>query len=158
MGDTMGEQGYNKGVNAVFRNTALDGDIINSYTGVSPVNVTFENASITGAITTGTTEQPLGPKGEKLSLQTSELYYLIGQTINTYCARFEDPFGVSVTLDEASAWVVDQTSYLTHLSIAETGSVSTPAGHKVTMTVNGKATPLDAGTYDGDIVLTVAEM
>jgi len=158
MGDTMGEQGYNKDVNAIIRNTALDGDIINSYTAVSPVNVTFENASITGAITTATTEQPTGPDGETLSMQTPELYYLIGQTINTYCARFEDPFGVSVTLDESSAWVVDQTSYLTHLSIAETGSVSAPAGYQVTMTVNGEATPLDAGTYDGDIVLTVVKM
>jgi len=158
MGDTMGEQGYSKDVNAVFKNTVLQGDIINSYTAVSPVNVTFENATITGAITTGTVEQPLGPNGEELSLQTPELYYLIGQTKNTYCARFEDPFGVSVFLDENSSWVVDKTSYLTHLSVAKNGSVSAPNGYRVTMTVNGAETHINAGTYDGNIVLTVSRM
>ena len=41
-------------------------------------------------------------------MQTPELYYLIGQTINTYCAMFDDPYGVSVSLDAKSTWVVDE--------------------------------------------------
>ncbi len=157
-GDSMGAKGYSKDVNAVFKNTILEGDIINSYTTVSPVNVTFENATITGAITTGTVQQPLGPNGEKLTLQTPELYYLIGRTKNTYCARFEDPYGVSVTLDKKSSWVVTKTSYLTHLSVGSNESVSAPTGYEVTMTVNGVVTLINAGTYDGKIVLKVTKM
>jgi hypothetical protein len=158
MGDTMGAKGYSKDVNAVFKNTVLEGDIINTYTAVSPVNVTFENATITGAITTGIVEQPLGPNGEELTLETPELYYLIGQTKNTYCARFQDPHGVSVSLDETSSWIVDKTSYLTHLSIARNRSVTAPYGYRVTMTVNGDSVHLNEGTYDGEIVLTVSKL
>jgi len=154
----MGVLGHGRDVNALFKNTVLQGDIINSYTAVRPVNVTFENATITGAITTGTSEQPPGPNGGKLSSETPELYYLIGQTRNTYCARFEDPYGLSVSLDEKSSWIVDNTSYLTHLNIAKNRSVTAPYGYRVTMTVNGSATHLNAGTYDGDIVLTVAKL
>jgi hypothetical protein len=121
------------------------------------VNVTFENASITGAITTGTTSQPLGPKGEKLSLSTPDLYYLIGQTINTYCARFEDPFGVSVSLDGKSSWTVSKTSWLTSLNIANGAKVTAPKGYRATMTVDGVEEPISAGTYKGKIVITVTK-
>jgi hypothetical protein len=158
MGDSMGAKGYSKDVNATFKNMTLNGDIINSYTTVSPVNVKFENAAITGAITTGTAKQPLGPKGEKLSLKTPDLYYLIGQTINTYEARFQDPFGVSVSLDAKSVWTVSKTSWLTSLSIANGAKVAAPAGYKVTMTVDGVKKEIGAGSYKGKIVMTVEKI
>jgi hypothetical protein len=158
MGDSMGAKGYSKDVNATFNNVTLNGDIINSYTAVSPVNVKFENASITGAITTGTARQPLGPKGEKLSLKTPELYYLIGQTINTYEARFQDPFGVSVSLDAKSTWTVGKTSWLTNLAIANGAKVVAPAGYKLTMTVDGVKKEISAGSYKGKIVMTVEKI
>jgi hypothetical protein len=156
-GDSMGAKGFSKDVNATFKNMTLKGDIINSYTASSPVNVVFESANITGAITTGTVQQPLGPNGEKLSMQTPELYYLIGQTINTYCAMPEDPYGVSVSLDAKSAWVVDKTSYLTVLTIADGAAVRAPEGYSVTMTVNSVKKPIIAGSYKGNIVLTVTK-
>jgi hypothetical protein len=158
MGDSMGAKGFSKDVNATFKNVALNGDIINSYTAVSPVNVKFENASITGAITTGTAKQPLGPKGEKLSLKTPELYYLIGQTMNTYEAKFQDPFGVSVSLDAKSTWTVGKTSWLTSLSIADGAKVIAPTGYKLTMTVDGVKKGISAGSYKGRIVMTVEKI
>jgi len=157
-GEGTGARGSGRDVNAVFKNTFLEGDIINSDTGVSPVNVVFENVTLTGAITTGTATQPPGPNGEELSPETPELYYLIGRTDSTYCARFEDPYGVSVTLDEKSSWVVDKTSYLTRLSIAKNRSVTAPYGYRLTMTVNGAVTHPNAGTYEGDIVLKVTKL
>jgi hypothetical protein len=158
MGDSMGAKGYSKDVNATFKNVTLNGDIINSDTTVSPVNVKFENAGITGAITTGTTKQPLGPKGEKLSLKTPELYYLIGQTINTYEARFQDTFGVSVSLDAKSVWTVSKTSWITSLNIANGAKVAAPAGYKVTMTVDGVKKEINAGSYKGKIVMAVEKI
>ena len=154
-GDSMGAKGFSKDVNATFKNMALKGDIINSYTDTSPVNVTFENATITGAITTGTVQQPLGPNGEDLSMQTPELYYLIGQTINTYCPMFDAPYGVSVSLDAKSAWTVDKTSYLTILTIAEGAVVKAPEGYNLTMMVDGVKKKIGPGTYKGNIILTV---
>jgi hypothetical protein len=140
-GDPMHEPGGENGgsVNAVFRNTVLTGDIINSRTDAGPMNVIFENATITGAITTA-------------AMEPSE------QSKSGYDARFEDPWGVSVSLDETSSWIVDKTSYLTRLDIAKNRSVTAPYGYRVTMTVNGKAAHLNAGRYDGEIVLTVSRL
>jgi hypothetical protein len=137
MHEPGGENGGS--VNAVFRNTVLTGDIINSRTDAGPMNVIFENATITGAITTA-------------AMEPSE------QSKSGYDARFEDPWGVSVSLDETSSWIVDKTSYLTRLDIAKNRSVTAPYGYRVTMTVNGKAAHLNAGRYDGEIVLTVSRL
>jgi len=137
MGDTMGAKGFSKDVNATFSNVTLTGDIINSDT-------------------VGTVKQPLGPNGEKLTLQTPELYYLIGQTINTYCAT-NDPFGVTVELDGKSTWIVGKTSYLTNLSIAEGAVVKAPEGYTLTMTIGGAKKAIAPGVYKGKIVLAVAK-
>jgi len=152
----MGAKGFSKDVNATFSNVTLTGDIINNDTVSSPVKAVFQNASITGAITTGTVKQPLGPNGETLTLQTPELYYLIGQTINTYCAT-NDPFGVTVELDGTSTWIVDKTSYLTNLNIAEGAVVKAPEGYTLTMTIGGAKKAIAPGVYKGKIVLAVAK-
>jgi hypothetical protein len=158
MTDGLDDHDNGRDVNAVFKNTVFQGDIINSNVAGSPMDVTFENATITGAITTGITEQPPGPDGENLSRETPELYYLIGQTRNTYCPRFEQPHGIRVSLDERSAWIVNKTSYLNRLRIAKNRSVTAPYGYRVTMTVDGNVTHLNAGTYEGEIVLTVSRL
>jgi hypothetical protein len=58
--------------------------------------------------------------------------------------------------DENSRWVVDETCYLTSLTLAEGSSVTGPDGAGVTVTVDGVPTPLRTGDYKGTIVLTVA--
>jgi hypothetical protein len=144
-------------INATFRNVTLKGDIINGDTANCPVNVTFEKANITGAITTATVTNALGPNGEEITMNTPHLYKLIGEVKNAYCAT-DAKNGIKVSLDGNSKWVVDKTSYLTGLTIAEDGIITAPNGFNVTMTVDGVKTPIKAETYKGKIVLMVTKI
>jgi NADPH-dependent curcumin reductase CurA len=63
--------------------------------------------------------------------------------------------GVVVTLDGASKWEVTGTSYVTSLTLAEGADLVGAEGKTLTMTVDGVATPVAAGTYTGVIELTV---
>lgn len=155
-GGAGGGSAAGKDINAAFSNMTLTGDIINANTASSALTVTFKNATVTGAITTAKATHTLGPKGEAVDMKHPELYYLIGDVKNTYCAT-DDKKGVTVSLDGKSVWSVDKTSYLTELTIAADGSITSPKGSKVTMTVDGVAKEIKAGTYKGKIVLTVAK-
>lgn len=135
-------------VSATFRNVTLKGDMASSMTGESDVIITFENSTITGAITTSTAT----PVGEP----SYEKYYLIGEVTDTYCAT-DDKYGIKASLDNKSTWVVDETSYLTGLTVAEGASVTAPEGYSVTMTVDGVKRPIKAGEYEGKIILTVVK-
>jgi hypothetical protein len=144
----------NKNVNAIFSNMTLKGDIVNGNTAAGAVNVSFKKATITGAITTAKIQNALGPSGEKITMQTPQFYRLIGEVTNTYCAT-SDKFGVAVSVDENSKWIVDKTSYLTSLTISKGAIISAPPGNSVSMTVDGLGKEIKAGTYNGKIVLTV---
>jgi hypothetical protein len=61
------------------------------------------------------------------------------------------------TVDAGTTWTVDQTTQLSNLTIGEKAKLSAPLGHSLTMTVNGVETAMKAGTYSGNIVLTVAD-
>ncbi len=148
------EQG--KDVNAVFSNTTLTGDIVNGNTEAGAVSVTLKNATLAGAVTTAAVELAKGPNGEEITMQTPNLYPLIGEVKNTYGAT-GSAYGVAVSLDKKSRWVVGKTSYITKLTIAQKGTVVAPEGHRLVMTVDGKETPISVGTYSGRIVLEVAE-
>ena len=64
--------------------------------------------------------------------------------------------GVIVTLTSGSKWTVTGTSYLTRLVIEKGSSVAAPSGRKLTMADDGNPiTNITAGTYTGNIVLTV---
>lgn len=63
--------------------------------------------------------------------------------------------GVCVSLDKDSAWTVTGASYITALTLAEGAAVSAPAGKRLSVTVDGKAVELKAGSYAGKIELTV---
>ena len=144
-------------VSATFKNMTLNGDIINSMTSVSDVVVSFEKATITGAVTTATAEHAVGRNGEKLIMQDKpDLVYLIGAEKDTYCATNEK-YGMKVSLDGNSTWVVDKTSYLTSLTIAKGANITAPKGYSVTMTVDGAKKSIGAGDYKGKIVLTVTK-
>ncbi len=56
-----------------------------------------------------------------------------------------------------SVWQVDHTTRLTKLTIGDGAEVSAPAGHSLTLTVNGIGTAIAPGTYSGDVVLTVTK-
>jgi len=154
---TGGGRGFSRDVQATFSNMSLNGDIINGFTKSGNVIVTFRNATITGAITTSTVNHVLSAKGEMVGKDTPELYYLIGQVNNTYCAKPEDPYGISVLLDQDSKWVVNKTCYLTALNVTQGASITAPEGYSVTMTVDGVKTAIGARNYGGQIVLTVTK-
>ena len=149
-----GTEGNTRDVNATFSNMTLNGDIVNGFTASGSVNVHFKKATITGSITTATAEHIL-MNGEEITMETPEFYYLIGEVNNIFCARPEDPHGVSVSLDANSKWVVDRTSYITSLTIDRGAIVTARDGYSITMTVNGVKKPIGAGTYEGQIVLMV---
>ncbi len=62
-------------------------------------------------------------------------------------ASYAAPHGVALTLENGSNWVVTGESTLMSLTVDESSAV---AG---SMTVNGVATPITAGTYTGEIVI-----
>jgi hypothetical protein len=68
---------------------------------------------------------------------------------------YKTAHGVSLTLDSGSSWNVTGESTLTALTIGNGSAIKAPAGKKLTMTVNGVATPVAAGAYKGKIVITV---
>jgi hypothetical protein len=145
-------------VTAIFKNMTMSGDIVNSMTSESDVVASFEKASITGAITTATAVHATGKKGEKLVMQDKpDLYYLIGEIIETY-AQTNDKYGVKVSLDGGSTWVVSKTSYLTGLTIANGATVAAPKGYKLSMTIDGAAKEIKAGDYKGKITMTLTKM
>jgi hypothetical protein len=146
----------NSDVNVTFANMALMGDIINGNTASGAVNVSFKKASITGAITTAIVKHALGPNGEEITMQTPELYKLIGEVTNTYCPT-NDKYGVTVSLDSGSKWIVDKTSYLNSLTIAKDAIIIAPEGYNVSMTINGVKKAISAGSYNGKIVLTATK-
>lgn len=70
----------------------------------------------------------------------------------TGCVLYADDTGsCSLTFDKDSVWVVTETTRLTSLTV-EAG-----ADIRATMTVNGVETPVAAGTYEGEIILTPSE-
>ena len=147
-GGMPGMPGGSSNTTATFKNVTLNGDIVTSMTGQSDVVVNFEKATITGAITTATAVPVGTPSYEK--------YYLIGEVKQTYCAT-DDKYGIKVSLDGNSSWVVDKTSYLTGLTVARGGAITAPKGYSVTMTVDGVKKTIGAGEYKGKIVLTVTK-
>jgi hypothetical protein len=154
-GGMPGGAGGATAVTATFKNMTMNGDIVNSMTSESDVVVNFESATITGAITTAIGTHAEGKNGEKLVMQDkTELYYLIGEETDSYCDTGEK-YGVIANFDAGSKWVVDETSYLTSLNLAEGAAVTAPEGKTVIMTVNGAAKAIKAGKYKGKIVLTV---
>ncbi len=154
---TGGGRGFSRDVQATFSNMTMNGDIINGFTRSGNVIVTFKNATITGAITTSTVKHVVGPNGEEVTSKTPELYYLIGQVTNVYGAKPEDPYGITVLLDQDSKWIVNKTCYLTSLNVTQGATITAPEGYSVTMTVDGVKTAIGARNYGGQIVLTVTK-
>jgi hypothetical protein len=141
-------------ITVLLRNTTLKGDIVNAMTPKGNEIVSIENTTITGAITTATSEPQADIDGVEVSKET---YYYIGKVKNTYCAT-PDEYGLEVSLDKNSHWIVNNTSYLTSLTIAEGCKITSPEGFKVSMTVDGAAKEIKAGAYKGNIILSVLEL
>jgi hypothetical protein len=109
--------------------------------------LTFNSANITGVISASTA------KHAKDTI-TAVDYKVLGEVTNTPSAVVNNGVIVSMT---GSTWTVTGASYLSSLTIGEGSSVTAPEGKSVTMTVNGAVKPIKAGSYKGNIVLTVTK-
>lgn len=139
--------GTDSTVRVRFKNVALHGDIINSRTSQGGLSVTFDHATIAGAISTATAAPA---KGEK---PTAKKYYLIGDVKNTLTGT--GGYGLDLSLGEGSTWTVTRTSYLSGLVLSRTAAIKAPNGKAVSMVVNGAARPILPGTYKGNVELQV---
>ena len=139
-------------VKAKFSNMDVNGDIYNSrFTAGQNLAVTFEAANVTGVISAGFQSHRDAEPGTSI---TREEYNKIGHVVVTPAEAACN--GVIVSLDGTSVWNVTGTSYLTSLTLAEGAKLQGADGKKVTMTVDGVETPIAAGTYTGNVVITVA--
>jgi hypothetical protein len=146
------------GPKVIFKNVTLKGDIITSMTTEGDVDVAFEKAAITGAITTTIAEHAKGPNGEELEQRDdSGLYKIIGEVKDNYSAT-NDKYGMKASFDKDSKWVVAKTSYLTGLTITGGAGITAPDGYSLKMTVNGVNKEIKAGKYSGKIVLAVTKL
>jgi hypothetical protein len=62
---------------------------------------------------------------------------------------------LAVTLQNGSTWIITEDSTLTSLTISDDSTVSAPDGKTLVMTIDGKETPIQSGTYTGTIVISV---
>lgn len=144
---------------AKFSNIELNGNFYNSTRGGIVKNIfgmpenasknlclKFDNSKITGVISSTTA------KHAKDTIDARD-YKELGEVTNTPSAAVNN--GVIVFLTNGSTWVVNGKCYLTSLTIENGSKVIAPEGYKVTMTVNGVQTDITAGTYTGEIELTV---
>ncbi|OFW61866.1 MAG: hypothetical protein A2133_02635 [Actinobacteria bacterium RBG_16_64_13] len=145
------QSGGDTNIDANFSNMSMKGDIVNTMTAKGNVNVALSNATIAGAITTGTQEL-LGTYPRSIDARQD-----IGMVKATYAAT-TDPYGVKVTLNAGGKWVVTKTSYLTSLTFTKSGQITAPAGYKLSLTVNGKPKLLKPGTYTGALMIKVSPL
>ncbi len=138
-------------VTAAFRHVALRGDIINSRTSQGDMIVTLDAAQLRGAISTATA---VAASGQAPNAAT---YRAIGDVINTLGAT-NDAHGLQVKLLNHSQWTVTKTSYLTELTLAPGTHLHTEKGERLTLLVDGVATPAHAGHFSGHVELRVAAM
>jgi hypothetical protein len=146
-----------KTATSVFKNLKVKGDIFNSvWEAYQAIDVTFENASITGIISSSFANH-VDAKGQALAGgtvikadTTLDCHLGMGRLKNTAAPTVNNP--VYLALTRGSTWTATGTSYISKLVIDESSSIKAAQGN-VTMTVNGVATPIKAGAYEGKIVI-----
>lgn len=137
----------NPAVVATFSNVDLEGDFWNGRMAQGGMELTFENARVSGRIFTSTT----APASGKAPVRAT--YREIGDVTNT-AVPASKPNAMVVRLGEATRWTVTGTSYLSSLTIAPGASIEGSAG-AVALTVNGRQRPIRPGTYTGRVMLSV---
>lgn len=147
-GGHPGDKPMSPDIAATFRNTVLTGDFWNGRTAQGGMTLRFENAAVTGRISTSTTAPASGQEPVR------DTYREIGNVANTATPATGKAKGLAVSLDGKSHWTVTGTSYLTRLELAP-GARLDAGARKLTVTVNGKAVPVKPGVLKGAIALGV---
>lgn len=143
---------------ATFKNLEVTGNIYNAvWEAYQAVDVTFDNAAITGVISSAVANHldadgNIMPGGTVVKADSSLDGHLgFGHLKNTATPTVNNP--VYLTLTHGATWTVSGKSYLSKLVIDESSAIVAGEG-SVTMTVNGVKTPIEAGSYEGRIVLS----
>jgi hypothetical protein len=142
---------------ALFKNLKVKADIYNAvWEAYQAIDVTFENASITGVISSSFANH-VDAEGQALvggtvikADSTLDCHLGMGRLKNTAAPTVNNP--VYLTLAKGSTWTAPGASYISRLVIDESSSIKAADG-AVTMTVNGIETPIKAGAYEGKIVI-----
>lgn len=141
---------------AIFRNLTVEGDVFNAvWQAYQAVDVTFDNAEITGVISSAWANhvdadgQPL-PGGTVIEADsTLDCHLGIGRVRNTAAATVNNP--VYLTLENGAAWNVTGVSYLARLNVTADSVIDG------VVTVNGATVDVSAGgSWEGDIVVSPA--
>lgn len=116
----------------------------------STMNVTLSGASLEGAISSA--ELTLAIEDGNISLDNILDVGVVTETVLTHNAFAR----LNVSLENGGTWTVTETSYLMGLDIGDGCAVEAQPGMLLKMTVDGAETPIEAGSYTGEIVLSVA--
>jgi hypothetical protein len=111
-----------------------------------------QDAELTGVIS-ATSIIHVDEKGNQNTHFTKAEYYYLGHVANK--VYYNDGNDIDVTLADDAVWTVTGKSIITGLTLGQKAKIKAPKGAKVTMTVDGKETPIKAGAYEGKIVLSV---
>ena len=113
-----------------------------------PINLvlSFRNVRYTGALSATRAKH-------RVSTITAENNQELGMVTHSLCPAVNN--GVIASFDGKSFWTVTQTCYLTALELADGATVTAASGKKLTMTVDGAETPVQPGSYRGNIVMIV---
>jgi hypothetical protein len=106
----------------------------------------FENATINGVITASVARHA------KDTITAAD-WKLVSEVTNTPAAAVNN--GVIVSL-KGSTWTVTGVSHLTSLTVDEASTIAAADGQELSMTVDGVATPIEAGSFTGAIVLNIS--
>jgi len=142
---------FSPDVEAILRATTLYGNVYHAMPKVGAMRLSLQGARLTGVISTSTAAPASG------KAPTKETWREIGEVGNTP-VPFTGAKGLSLQIDGASTWTVTGTSYLNAMTLAPGAQVVTPAGEPATLLVNGKATALKPGTYQGALVVSVGSV
>ena len=112
--------------------------------------LTFDNASITGVISSSESHHT------KPEMDMLKDYKLFGVVTNTAHEPINN--GVIVSLTNGSTWTVTGTSYLTSLTIDNGSTITAAKGYQATMTVDGMEKVVGPGVYKGLIVIKVTKI
>ena len=143
----------------ILNTAAMTGDEYTATSGPAGVGirtprsleVTLDNSSVTGAISLGqdTWEVTYFASGANTT-------QAIGYAASTELGSFhEEGYGLSLTLTGGAAWNVTKDSYLTALTIDDASSIAGADGAEIVMTVDGVETAVEAGSYEGEIVISL---
>jgi hypothetical protein len=111
-----------------------------------------KDSTLTGAISAASAIH-VNEKGVQNEHFTIDEYYYLGHVANkNYYNGGND---ISVTLKDNAVWKVTGSSIITGLTISEGSTLTAEAGKALYMYVNGAYTPIQTGTYSGEIKLVV---